>query len=438
MELGDSVVAGSPFMTSRKMTVAVDLCHLHQCWPDRYPCLLSSASGAVNGHRYDILFAGLQSVDLKVLDQVDVTQQRQSQLPFIGGYVFLLPYEYAQQVEPHLHLQQHASVQPLVWRVSAAFIWDKERLQLTVVASDRQWFDDLWEDWAKVAEQPPLQPMSAIEAMVTEEPEAKFLSGVERCRDYILAGDVFQVNLSRQWQACIDPGITAGDIFLRLRSTNPAPFSALLTWQQQAVVSSSPERLISVRDGVIETRPIAGTRRRGECADSDRALIDELRVHPKENAEHIMLLDLERNDLGRVCQPGSVRVNELMSVESYQHVHHIVSNVVGQLRQGTTAQQAIDAVFPGGTITGCPKVRCMEIIAELEQMPRGIYTGSIGYVSLDGQMDVNILIRSFHWQPGLLTFRAGAGIVYDSLPELELEETRHKARGLLRVLQGPH
>ena len=269
---------------------------------------------------------------------------------------------------------------------------------------------------------------------LTEDNPERFLTGVARCKDYILAGDVFQVNLSRAWQANFEQQITPSQVFAHLRQANPAPFSALLTQTNWGIVSSSPERLVSVKNGVVETRPIAGTRRRGEDPEKDLALINELRAHPKENAEHIMLLDLERNDLGRVCQAGTVKVNELMTVESYAHVHHIVSNVQGKLKAGTTALDVLHATFPGGTITGCPKVRCMEIIAELEQTPRGVYTGSLGYVSLDGQMDFNILIRSFYWSEKTLSFRAGAGIVYDSIAEAELEETRHKAKGLIRGL----
>ena len=168
----------------------------------------------------------------------------------------------------------------------------------------------------------------------------------------------------------------------------------------------------------------------------DQALIEELISHPKERAEHSMLIDLERNDLGRICQPGTVEVDELMVVESYEHVHHIVSNVRGRPQQGMTPLQMIHAVFPGGTITGCPKIRCMEIVAELEQGAREAYTGSLGYINRDGSMDLNILIRSFIQQGEQLRFRAGAGIVADSIAEAELKETRHKAKGLLRALAG--
>jgi anthranilate synthase component 1 len=219
-----------------------------------------------------------------------------------------------------------------------------------------------------------------------------------------------------------------------LRQANPAPFAGLAYYGDSAVISSSPERLVSVRNRRIDARPIAGTRPRHADAKRDAALIRELIEHPKERAEHVMLLDLERNDLGRIARTGSVQVDEVMVVESYTHVHHIVSNVCARLRDEVSPGEVIRAVFPGGTITGCPKVRCMEIIAELERMPREAYTGSMGYLNHDGDMDMNILIRTLVQKGDQLEFRAGAGIVADSIPEFELDETRAKARGLARAL----
>ena len=194
------------------------------------------------------------------------------------------------------------------------------------------------------------------------------------------------------------------------------------------------ERLLSVRNGRVQTRPIAGTRPRGADPDLDRQLLGELSSDPKERAEHIMLIDLERNDLGRVCVPGSVVVDEFCAIESYAHVHHIVSNVQGRLGSGFDALDALAAVFPGGTITGCPKIRCMQIIAELEQVGRGAYTGAMGYLGADGSLDMNILIRSMVLREQVLKFRTGGGIVADSDPQRELDETRAKAAGLLRAL----
>jgi len=270
-------------------------------------------------------------------------------------------------------------------------------------------------------------------ARIAEDEPQRFLDGVARIHEYLRAGDTFQVNLSREWRAAFAEAPTPANVYAQLRCANPAPFAGLLQWGGWAIASSSPERLVEIRGDIAQTRPIAGTRAR-HAGDDDAARIAELIGHAKERAEHVMLIDLERNDLGRICIPGSVVVDELMAVESYAHVHHIVSNVCGRLRAGITPAQAIRAVFPGGTITGAPKVRTMEIIAELEQCSRGAYTGALGYLNLDGDMDLNILIRTMELQGNEARFRAGAGIVTDSIAERELAETRHKARGLLRAL----
>jgi anthranilate synthase component 1 len=268
-----------------------------------------------------------------------------------------------------------------------------------------------------------------------EEDPLKFLSVVKQTQSHIAAGDIYQANLSRGWQAH-GARVSPTGLYQRLKAANPSPYAGLVRLEpDHYVISSSPERLIEVRDGWVSTRPIAGTRPRHTDAQIDQSLMAELHAHPKERAEHIMLLDLERNDLGRICMAGTVHVNEYMSIESYRHVHHIVSNVKGQQRPEVTPGQTIAAVFPGGTITGCPKVRCMEIIASLEPNARGAYTGSMGYLNRDGSMDLNILIRSIEMRGGRVRFRAGAGIVSDSIPERELEETRAKALGLLRVLK---
>jgi anthranilate synthase component 1 len=221
-----------------------------------------------------------------------------------------------------------------------------------------------------------------------------------------------------------------------LRLTNPAPIAGIARWGDSAVISSSPERLLQINGRTAQTRPIAGTRRRGRSATEDAQLRAVLLGNLKERAEHIMLIDLERNDLGRVCEAGSVTVDEYMVTESYAHVHHIVSNVRGRLRADRSPVDALRALFPGGTITGCPKVRCMQIIAQLEGEGRGAYTGSLGWLGTDGDADFNILIRTLSVRDGIIELRAGAGIVADSIPERELEETRAKARGLLRAFAG--
>ncbi|MGH8143527.1 MAG: chorismate-binding protein, partial [Steroidobacteraceae bacterium] len=274
---------------------------------------------------------------------------------------------------------------------------------------------------------------------LAEEPPERFQARVQAALEHIRAGDIYQANLSRPWRAqfagAIEPG-TAAALYEALRTANPAPFAALAQYRGWSLLCSSPERLVRVADGRVDTRPIAGTRPRSRTVGADERELAALIAHPKERAEHIMLVDLERNDLGRICQPGSVQADPLMVTETYAHVHHIVSNVSGRLRDGLTPVDVLRAVFPGGTITGCPKFRCMQIIAELEGEARAAYTGAIGFVNHDGSMDMNILIRSLTLSGRRLEFRAGGGIVADSDWERELTETRAKARGLLAALRG--
>jgi aminodeoxychorismate synthase component I len=261
-----------------------------------------------------------------------------------------------------------------------------------------------------------------------------FESMVRRCKEYIAAGDIYQANLSQRLSAQL------GDtdplrLYATLREVNPSPFAAYLDFGDVQLVSSSPERLIRLTGGTADTRPIAGTRRRGRDRAETAELSAELLTNEKERAEHIMLLDLERNDLGKVCDYGSVRVDEMMVVEDYSHVIHIVSNVRGVLTAGRDAFDLVRAVFPGGTITGVPKVRCMEIIDELEPVARGPYTGSIGYISNAGDMDLNIVIRTFVIKDRRAHIQVGAGIVADSDPGREYLETLQKAEALKKALE---
>lgn len=319
-------------------------------------------------------------------------------------------------------------------RCPAAAIVDRRRGVTTLVAEPgcEPLLDRL--DVALRATTTTVEPWSGRIA-IDEDDAHRFLDGVARIHAYLAAGDVFQVNLSREWRARLPVGCGPAQLYAALRRANPAPFAGSFRDGTRAVLSSSPERLVRVAGSAIETRPIAGTRPRF-AGDDDAARVRELVGHPKERAEHVMLLDLERNDLGRVCVPGSVEVSELMAVETYAHVHHIVSNVRGRLSAEATPGRILRALFPGGTITGAPKVRCMEVIAELERVGRGAYTGSLGWLNRDGDMDLNILIRTLEIDGDACRLRAGSGIVVDSVPERELDETRAKARGLLRALDG--
>jgi anthranilate synthase component 1 len=410
---------------------------------DRYPFLLESVNHNDN-NRYSLLFAfpgekvvlnNLSDFDfLSKLNNLSIQNNINPELPFTGGWFVYLSYELIGQIEPILAPINHNSNLPIACAVRVpTVIYTDHKLGKTFLydeEDDQSRINQILND-INTLESAPSQP---IKGKIQEEKEEKFIEGVKSSLDYIFAGDVFQVNLSRKWSYYLDSNLDSSIIYSKLKKANPAPFSALIQFDDFSIISSSPERLFSLNDRVLETRPIAGTHPRG-IGDSDKTQKENLISHPKEIAEHVMLLDLERNDMGRVCEYGSVYVNEIMTLETYPYVHHIVSNIKGNLRDGIGIKGIVKALFPGGTITGCPKVRCMEIISELEQMPREAYTGSVGYISNNGKMDFNILIRSFIQQDKTLSFRAGAGIVYDSDPENELAETRHKAQGLIKVFQ---
>jgi anthranilate synthase component 1 len=420
---------------------------LHAASPDLYPALFESAAAGEPLGRFDILFAhprGSLAASEGFLAALDRSWQRERvapsaaapAVPFTGGWLLYLGYELAGQIEPRLRLPQPL-VGPIAQaiRIPAAVVHEHDTGRCWIVA-EREAADLVPRIVADLqsAARPAESNEPLVESQVTEDEPRHYLRAVERALEYIGAGDIYQANLSRGWRATLRPGVQPHQVYRRLRQTNPGPFSGVAQLDGIAVVSSSPERLVSVREGVVTSRPIAGTRPRGADPATDLALARELHAHPKERAEHVMLIDLERNDLGRVCEAGTVSVDEFMTIESYSHVHHIVSNVRGRLRADVTPGNVLSAVFPGGTITGCPKIRCMELIAELEGAARGAYTGSLGYLNRDGSMDMNILIRTLQLGGRELTVRAGAGIVADSIPERELEETRAKARGVLRAV----
>ncbi|NKF23131.1 aminodeoxychorismate synthase component I [Solimonas marina] len=444
-------------MWRAELAQAADLLALHRQHPRLFPFLLQSVAGHPRSGRWDILFAGpgaalrLDAAGLQRPAGVDGADffsalddwaaqsgpMSRDALPFCGGWFLYLGYEAVRDVEPTLRLPPSPYPLPdaLAVRCTAAIVHDRETgASYAVSERSAAQLDEL----IALAAQAPQSLSDAAGGPVSlhEEPADRYLGGVTRILDYLRAGDVFQVNLSRRWTAEVDATLDPATLFARLRRSNPAPFAGLMRWGDAAVVSSSPERLLQIDEGIAQTRPIAGTRRRSQAVDEDAQLRAVLRDNLKERAEHVMLLDLERNDLGRVCVPGTIEVDELMVLESYAHVHHIVSNVRGRLRDDVGPGAALRAVFPGGTITGCPKVRVMQIITELEGEGRGPYTGAFGYLSRDGRLDTNILIRTMVWQPGQLSFRAGAGIVADSQPQAELEETRAKARGMLLALES--
>ncbi len=285
---------------------------------------------------------------------------------------------------------------------------------------------------ARIAPLPvaPVEPPAPLAALTTR-PE--FEAGVERILEHIRAGDIFQGVLSQRFEAPF--GGDPLDLYRTLRETNPSPYMYFLKFgPDHAVLGSSPEVLVSLEAGRAVTRPLAGTRPRGESPEADRRQAEELLADPKERAEHVMLVDLARNDLGRVCEYGSVRVTRQFEIERHARVMHIVSEVEGRLRPGSDALDLFRATFPAGTVTGAPKIRAMEIIDSLEPVRRGLYGGAIGYVDPAGRMDLCLAIRTLVVHRGRVLVQAGAGVVADSNPATEYEETRHKASGLVQAL----
>lgn len=278
-----------------------------------------------------------------------------------------------------------------------------------------------------------METVPAMTEPVSNTSDAEYKAMVNKAKDYIAAGDVFQVVLSQRFEA--DFTLPPFALYRALRRTNPSPFLYFLNFSDFSVVGSSPEILVRVRDGKVTIRPIAGTRRRGRTPEEDRKMADELITDPKERAEHLMLLDLGRNDTGRVCKTGTVKVTEQFSLEYYSQVIHIVSNVEGELAPEYDAIAALIAGFPAGTVSGAPKVRAMEIIDELEKEKRGIYAGCVGYFSANGDMDTCIVLRTAVVKDGRIYVQAGAGIVADSKPELEQKECHNKALALFRAAE---
>jgi len=457
---------------TRQLPELPNLAGLHRHKPKKYPHYLSSAADSALNHpneRFSILFLArgetleltsngqlhgpeqLISKNQGFLDALEAWFQQlktpttnTTSLPFSGGWFIFLSYEIAAEIEPVLDLP--ACCNPVsttnfpvayAQRCPAAIIIDHNQGSAWLTAEDSELLEEMLADLNAAAT--PQQINKLPDFTLSVDPAERYLAAVALAIDYIHAGDVFQVNLSRAWNIQAQQNIPEPMAILEaLQANNPAPFAGLSVFRDQAIISSSPERLLEIRGQLVQARPIAGTRPRNSCVQDDRAMLEELINHPKERSEHIMLIDLVRNDLGRVCQTGSVDVDELMVVEQHPHVHHIVSNIRGKLKLEYSPIDAIRAVFPGGTITGCPKVRCMQIIAELEGSGRGIYTGSMGYLSRSGNLDMNILIRSLFQQGKKLVFRTGGGIVADSEPEAELRETEAKAKGLLLALGLSH
>ncbi|SFV63669.1 Para-aminobenzoate synthase, aminase component [hydrothermal vent metagenome] len=408
-----------------------DLLSLHKYNPKKYPFLLESSTLNHLG-RYSFLFANpSDEIVLKNHQDFDFFEKinkkikiknKKSSFPFIGGWVLYLSYEMNAIIEPKLTQTNHT--QPLAYcvRIPSAIIIDhkKGKTYLIDEENSNSRLKSIQNDINQLKE----ITTTKIQGTLTQENPDIFIKNIKKCKQYLKQGDIFQANLSREYNFKLSGKTSSVDIYQNLRLNNPAPFSALINYQNFEIISSSPERLFLVDNNIIETRPIAGTNINKDVLENSH----------KEKAEHIMLVDLERNDLGKICEFSSIKTNELMTIEKLPFVFHLASNIQGKIKKEIQIGDIIKALFPGGSITGCPKVRCMEIIKELENKPRGAYTGSFGYISHHGRMDFNILIRTIVKEQQNLTFRAGAGIVYDSIAKNELEETQHKAKGLISSL----
>ncbi|MFP4254682.1 MAG: anthranilate synthase component I [Halothece sp.] len=356
-------------------------------------------------------------------------------LPFTGGYFGWLGYDLAWEIEVLPQLNDDSLPFPIAyWYEAEMFaVLDHQEQVLWLAASHSQQLDAL----ERAAETP--FPNDEVSVATTNVSPPTFLTAaadyqdmVRRAKEYIYAGDIFQTNLSLRFQATTQG--SSWQIYQALQRINPSPFSSYWRTPWGDVISCSPERLVQRRGNLCETRPIAGTRPRGETNEIDVSLATELRQNQKEQAEHIMLVDLERNDLGRVCEWGTVKVDELLTIERYSHVMHLVSNVQGKLEAQYDSVDLIRALFPGGTITGCPKVRCLEIIEELEPFRRSLFYGSCGYLDQRGNLDLNILIRTLLYHEGTVWGQVGAGIVADSNPQKEWEESLSKGKAQVSAI----
>jgi len=356
-------------------------------------------------------------------------------IPFRSGLAGYVGYDFKDCVERFPSRARLDSSLPdlSLGYYDVVWAWDRSTGRGWVVSSDSRRLEEQWERLVRAprAAGGEWVPPRAIRSNFTRD---EYLRAVERALEHIAAGDIYQVNLAQRFEAelACDPL----RLYLRLRESSPAPFSSFLTLPEGAIASSSPERFFRVEERTIETWPIKGTRPRGRDRDDDALLEAALRASEKDRAENVMIVDLERNDLGRVCEIGSVEVPSLCEVASYANVHHLVSRVRGVLREDVHPADVWRALFPGGSITGAPKIRAVEIIDALEPVRRGVYTGAIGYWDLGGSCDWNIAIRTMVMEQGRIWFHAGGGIVADSTPEGEYEETRVKASAMMRAL-GP-
>jgi anthranilate synthase component I len=420
--------------------------------------LLESVSGGEQVARYSMIGVRPRHVVREMVEGVDPLDQIREMLPevdsgaseilealpgFVGGAVGMVGYDYVRAIEdiPGENPDELGLPDVALMICDSVVVFDHARAKILLIALAKG-SDDGYD--AGVAELDRLEsrlagalPPLPDEVFETREVSAnvskeEFMAGVDRVREYVAAGDCIQVVLSQRFSQRVDAHPVT--VYRALRGLNPSPFMYLFRFEGFDIAGASPELLVSLHGREARVRPIAGTRPRGLTQAEDSALAQELLADEKERAEHVMLVDLGRNDLGRVCKPGSVKVDRLMAIEMYSHVMHIVSDVVGQLSEGVDAIDLLRATFPAGTLSGAPKVRAMQIIEELEKTKRGLYGGAVGTFSANGDMSLAIAIRTVLMVDGVAHVQAGAGLVYDSEPQKEYEECLNKARAALQAV----
>jgi para-aminobenzoate synthetase component 1 len=369
--------------------------------------------------------------------------------PFQGGVVGYFSYDLCQHLEklpittddmqfPDLILGFYDLVIAFDNEAQRAWIFSsgypkQDAAERAIYAEKRM--DDLQEKLISISDMPPLKSVCIPEKNIeTNFTQASYEIAVKKVIEYILAGDIFEANISQRFKAQLPSELSSFELYRRLRILNPAPFSAYLNWGDKVIASASPERFLQLTNGHVETRPIKGTRSRGKNIEEDQSYAEELLASEKDRAENVMIVDLLRNDLSRVCADHSVNVPQLCGLESYATVHHLVSVVRGELQPQYNVIDLLRATFPGGSITGAPKIRAMEIIAEIEPTQRGPYCGSVGYIGFNGDFDSSITIRTYAIKNNTVTFQAGGAVVSDSDPREEYLETLVKARALRRAL----
>ncbi|SFM52668.1 para-aminobenzoate synthetase component 1 [Halopseudomonas yangmingensis] len=416
------------------------------------PLLLDSAAGNLAQARYSLVSAA----PLRVLDASDNSHPGDwfdrlrsalaelgparwpdQPLPFGAGLIGFLSYDFGRLLES-LPSRARADIQlPLArFGLYAWVLLSDHQLQRSWLVSHPRCSQDVLKQVQQALQQPAEAParFSLAGSFIAEQSRADYQQSFQRIQQYIQAGDCYQINLTQRFSA--NCGGDSLDAWLRLRQACPTPFAACFSYPEASILSLSPERFLHLHNGLVETRPIKGTRPRGSTAQQDQALAEELRQCSKDRAENLMIVDLLRNDLGRSCQPGSVQVPELFAIEHYPNVHHLVSSVTGTLASGQDAFDLLAGAFPGGSITGAPKIRAMQIIEELEPVRRSLYCGSLGYIGCEGQMDMNITIRTLIRQQERIHVWGGGGIVADSDADAEYQESLTKVQVLMQALEN--